>query len=65
MLVSVLQKVQLNQPIVGGGLFTILDGGICHGKELVNIYDSNVSPSKKLFGQGGKLRLSDIVVGTT
>jgi hypothetical protein len=60
-----LPLVQSNQRIVGAGLFTLLDGGIRHGKELANIHDPILSPSKKLFGQGGKLRLSDIVVGTT
>jgi hypothetical protein len=57
--------VQSNQRIVGAGLFTMLDGGMRHGKELANIHDPMLSPSKKLFGQGGKIRLSDIVVGTT
>jgi hypothetical protein len=42
----------------------MLDGGMRHGKELANIHDPMLSPSKKLFGQGGKIRLSDIVVGT-
>ncbi len=60
-----LPLVQSNQRIVGGGLFTMLDGGMRHGKELANIHDPVLKSSKKLFGQGGKLRLSDIVVGTT
>ena len=60
-----LSLVQSNQRIVGCGLFTMLDGGMRHGKELANIHDPMLSPSRKLFGQGGKIRLSDIVVGTT
>jgi hypothetical protein len=59
-----LPLVQPNQSIVGGGLFTMLDGGMRHGKELANIHDPALNTSKKLFGQGGKIRLSDIVVGT-
>lgn len=60
-----LPLVQSNQRIVGGGLFTMLDGGMRHGKELANIHDPSLNPSKKVFGQGGKIVLSDIVVGTT
>ncbi|HZB80625.1 MAG TPA: DUF6081 family protein [Nitrososphaera sp.] len=59
-----LPLVQSNQRIVGGGLFTMLDGGMRHGNKLANIHDPALNTSKKLFGQGGKIRLSDIVVGT-
>jgi uncharacterized protein DUF6081 len=55
--------VQSNQRIVGSGLFTMLDSGMRHGKELANIHEPSLNPSKKVFGQGGKIVLSDIVVG--
>lgn len=59
-----LPLVQSNQRIVGSGLFTMLDGGMRNGKELANIHDPLLTPSKKVFGQGGKIRLSDVIVGT-
>ncbi len=42
----------------------MLNGGMRHQKELDNIHDPMLSPSKKVFGLGGKIRLPDIVVGT-
>jgi hypothetical protein len=59
-----LPLIQSNQRIVGAGLFTMLDAGMRHEKELANIHDPMLSPSMKLFGQGGRIQLSDIVVGT-
>jgi hypothetical protein len=59
-----LPLVKSNQRLTGIGLFTMLDGGIRHGKELANIYDPTLEHSKKVFGQGGKIVVSDIVVET-
>jgi hypothetical protein len=42
----------------------MLDGRMRYGGELVNIHDPTLEPSKKVFGQGGKIVVSDIVVGT-
>jgi hypothetical protein len=38
--------------------------GIRHGEELANIHDPTLEHSKKVFGQGGNIVVSDIVVGT-
>ena len=59
-----LQLVKSNQRLTGIGLFTMLDGRMRYGGELVNIHDPTLEPSKKVFGQGGKIVVSDIVVGT-
>lgn len=42
----------------------MFDGGIRHGEEFANIHDPTLEHSKKVFGQGGKIVVSDIVVGT-
>jgi hypothetical protein len=59
-----LQLVKSNQRLTGIGLFTMLDGRMRYGGELVNIHDPTLEPAKKVFGQGGKIVVSDIVVGT-
>jgi hypothetical protein len=59
-----LPLVKSNQRLTGVGLFTMLDGGIRHGEELANIHDPTLEHSKKVFGQGGKIVVSDIVVET-
>lgn len=59
-----LPLVKSNQRLTGVGLFTMLDGDMRHGGELANIHDPTLEPSKKVFGQGGKIVASDIVVGT-
>jgi hypothetical protein len=59
-----LQLVISNQRLTGIGLFTMLDGRMRYGRELVNIHDPILEPSKKVFGQGGKIVVSDIVIGT-
>jgi hypothetical protein len=45
-----LHLVRSNQRIVGGWLFTMLDDGKRHEKELAKIHDPMLSPSKKVFG---------------
>ena len=59
-----LPLVKSNQRLTGVGLFTMLDGGMRHGGELANIHDPTLEPSKKVFGQGGKIVVSEIAVGT-
>jgi hypothetical protein len=58
-----LSLIQSHQHIVGGGLFTTLDNVTCHGNELVSIHDPSINPSEKVFGHGGKVALSNIVIG--
>jgi|GEM_PF-2229441 len=60
-----LPPVQSQQLAFGAGLFTLLDAGIRHGKELVNVSDPRIERDKKLFGQGGKMLISDFIVDTT
>jgi hypothetical protein len=59
-----LPLIKSNQRLTGVGLFTMLDGAMRHGRELANIHDPTLELSKKVFGQGGKIVVSDIVVGT-
>lgn len=59
-----LPLVESNQRLAGVGLFTMLDGGMRHGRELVNVHDPTLEPTKKVFGQGGKIVLSNMLVGT-
>ena len=59
-----LPLVVSNQRVCGFGLFTLLDAGARYNKGLVDIYDPKAPNEKKLFGQGGKLAVSDFEVGT-
>ncbi|HKZ88107.1 MAG TPA: DUF6081 family protein [Candidatus Bathyarchaeia archaeon] len=59
-----LPLVKSSQRIFGAGLFTLLDAGTRFDKGLVDIHDPDTPKEKKLFGQGGKLTISDFEVGT-
>jgi hypothetical protein len=52
-----------NQRVYGFGLFRLLDVGSRRNKGLVDIYDPKTPNMRKLFGQGGKLAVSDFEVG--
>lgn len=60
--VEPLPLVQSQQLAFGAGLFTLLDAGVRHGKGLVNVSDPKAEKEKKLFGQGGRMLISDFIV---
>jgi hypothetical protein len=54
-----------NQRIIGGFLFTMLDDGKRHEKELAKIHDLCYALQRRCSDSGGgKIQLSDIVVGS-
>lgn len=57
-----LPLVKSNQRLAGVGLFTMLDGDMRHGRELANIHNPGLDPATKIFGQGGKIVVSNISV---